>query len=66
MRAYRDFTKPFHCEIIANKKAIKLKRSGMEWDAIRTQLNISSDEMKQIIDNYKQLIDNAKKQIESM
>lgn len=66
MRAYRDFTRPFHCEIIANKKAIELKRSGMEWDAIRTQLNISFDEMKQITENYEQLIENAKKQIENL
>lgn len=66
MRTYRDFTRPFHCEIIANKKAIELKRSGMEWDAIRTQLNISFDEMKQITENYEQLIENAKKQIENL
>ena len=65
MRAYRDFTRPFHCEIIANKKAVDLKRSGMEWDVIRAQLNISFDEMKQIIENYEQLVENAKKQIES-
>jgi len=66
MRSYRDFSRPFHCEIIANKKAIDLKRSGMEWDAIRAQLNISFDEMKRIIENYEQLVEKAKTEIETL
>jgi len=38
----------------------------MEWDAIRAQLNISFDEMKQIIENYEQLVEKAKTEIETL
>jgi hypothetical protein len=30
----RDFTKPFHCELIANKKAFELRKLGEEWEGM--------------------------------
>jgi hypothetical protein len=30
----RDFTKPFYCELIANKKAFELRKLGEEWEEI--------------------------------
>ena len=51
----RDFTKPFHCELIANKKAVQLKKDGIEWHEISKQLNISCEELNHIIENYNQI-----------
>lgn len=52
----RDFTKPFHCELIANKKAFELRKLGVEWDEIRQTLNICFEELKHIITNYNQIL----------
>jgi orotate phosphoribosyltransferase-like protein len=51
----RDFTKPYHVELIANKKAVQLKKDGIEWHEISKQLNISCEELNHIIENYNQI-----------
>jgi orotate phosphoribosyltransferase-like protein len=51
----RDFTKPYHVELIANKKAVQLKKNGIEWHEISKQLNISCEELNHIIENYNQI-----------
>jgi hypothetical protein len=51
----RDFTKPYHVELIANKKAFELRKLGVEWDEIRQTLNICFEELRHIITNYNQI-----------
>ena len=51
----RDFTKPYHIELIANKKAFEMRKLGVEWDEIRQTLNICFEELRHIIANYNQI-----------
>lgn len=51
----RDFTKPFHCELIANKKAFEMRKVGTEWEEIRKTLNMGFEELRHIMENYKQI-----------
>ena len=51
----RDFTKPFHCELIANKKAFEMRKVGTEWEEIRKTLNMGFEELRHIIQNYNQI-----------
>ena len=51
----RDFTKPYHVELIANKKAFEMRKLGVEWDEIRQTLNICFEELRHIIANYNQI-----------
>jgi len=51
----RDFTKPFHCELIANKKAFEMRKVGVEWEEIRKTLNMGFEELRHIIQNYNQI-----------
>jgi flagellar biosynthesis chaperone FliJ len=51
----RDFTKPFHCELIANKKAFEMRKVGTEWEEIRKTLNMGFEELRHIITNYNQI-----------
>ena len=51
----RDFTKPFHCELIANKKAFEMRKVGIEWEEIRKTLNMGFEELRHIIQNYNQI-----------
>ena len=51
----RDFTKPFHCELIANKKAFEMRKVGTEWEEIRKTLNMGFEELRHIIANYNQI-----------
>jgi hypothetical protein len=52
----RDFTRPYHCELIANKKAFELRKLGEEWEDIRKHLNICFEELRHIIANYNQIL----------
>ena len=52
----RDFTKPFHCELIANKKAFEMRKVGTEWEEIRKTLNMGFEELRHIIQNYNQIL----------
>ena len=52
----RDFTKPFHCELIANKKAFEMRKVGVEWEEIRKTLNMGFEELRHIIQNYNQIL----------
>ena len=51
----RDFTKPYHVELIANKKAFELRKLGVEWEEIRKTLNMGFEELRHIITNYNQI-----------
>jgi flagellar biosynthesis chaperone FliJ len=51
----RDFTKPYHIELIANKKAFEMRKLGVEWEDIRKTLNICFEELRHIITNYNQI-----------
>ena len=51
----RDFTKPYHVELIANKKAFEMRKLGVEWEEIRQTLNICFEELRHIIANYNQI-----------
>lgn len=51
----RDFTKPFHCELIANKKAFEMRKLGVEWEEIRKTLNMGFEELRHIVQNYNQI-----------
>ena len=51
----RDFTRPYHCELIANKKAFELRKLGEEWEDIRKHLNMGFEELRHIITNYNQI-----------
>ena len=51
----RDFTKSYHVELIANKKAFELRKLGEEWEDIRKQLNMGFEELRHIIANYNQI-----------
>ena len=52
----RDFTRPFHCELIANKKAFEMRKVGVEWEEIRKTLNMGFEELRHIMENYKQIL----------
>ena len=52
----RDFTKPFHVELIANKKAFEMRKLGVEWEEIRKTLNMGFEEIRHIITNYNQIL----------
>jgi hypothetical protein len=52
----RDFTKPYHVELIANKKAFEMRKVGVEWEDIRKTLNICFEELRHIIENYNQIL----------
>ena len=52
----RDLTKPFHCELIANKKAFEMRKVGTEWEEIRKTLNMGFEELRHIIQNYNQIL----------
>ena len=51
----RDFTKLYHCELIANKKAFEMRKVGTEWEEIRKTLNMGFEELRHIIQNYNQI-----------
>ena len=51
----RDFTKPYHVELIANKKAFEMRKLGVEWEEIRKTLNMGFEEIRHIITNYNQI-----------
>lgn len=51
----RDFTKLYHCELIANKKAFEMRKLGVEWEEIRKTLNMGFEELRHIIQNYNQI-----------
>ena len=52
----RDFTKPYHVELIANKKAFEMRKVGTDWEEIRQTLNICFEELRHIIENYDQIL----------
>jgi flagellar biosynthesis chaperone FliJ len=51
----RDFNKPYHVELIANKKAFEMRKVGTDWEEIRKTLNICFEELRHIIANYNQI-----------